>query len=211
MLSPINEGEPEDTTRAGTPRFVENSPFRNIRATLQTSPEFTSQHASPRSSFSSIREEGLLERCVPSSSFDGAGLEHCRYIDPGLMAPTPVFPRRSPICDIRDENVPPIAPQKVVAEDRPQETADLMEQAPNTDEDEGESAPTPATVLPVTCPTEEDAKPAPDAGTQASLEDDMPAGGVIPPTIPPSKTELHPTDIDKELGIGMSERPGQDS
>lgn len=80
-----------------------------------------------------------------------------------------------------------------------------MDQAPNTDEDEGESAPTPATVLPETCATEEDAKPAPDVGTQASLEDDIPDGGVIPPTIPTSKTEPHPTDIDEELGIGTSE------
>lgn len=74
VLSPITEQVSEDTDAGNAARFVENNPFRAIRAALQTSPESTSQHASPQSSFGSEPDRGPMEpQGPPSSCYDGAG------------------------------------------------------------------------------------------------------------------------------------------
>lgn len=95
VLSPIVERPSEDTNPGNRPRFVEDSPLRNIQAALRTSPECTSQNASPQlaSILPSLASEQdavpAEQQSVASSCYDGAGHQY-NYSCPELTAPTPV-------------------------------------------------------------------------------------------------------------------------
>lgn len=96
-LGPIAERESEDTSTGMALRFVENNPFRSIRAALRTSPEYVSQCASPHLSLGSEQEAAAVEQQSGSSScYNDHSQQHSSSC-PDLTVPTPVARQYTPL------------------------------------------------------------------------------------------------------------------